>query len=57
MVAGHGGLPQRPLHLTPMLEEALGKPIIAHDTALYWRMFKSLGIAPETPKGSLLARL
>jgi hypothetical protein len=35
--------PQRMLHLTSMLEDRLGKPVIAHDTALYWRIFKSLG--------------
>ncbi|MEM7733931.1 MAG: hypothetical protein AAF280_14285 [Pseudomonadota bacterium] len=54
---GPGGLPQRPLHLTEMLEGALGKPVIGHDTALYWRIFKSLRLAPTRPMGQLLATL
>ena len=54
---GPGGQPQRPVHLTPELEAALGKPVIGHDTALYWRVFKSLGLAPERPMGRLLESL
>ena len=54
---GPEGLPQRPLHLTRSLEAALGKPVIGHDTALYWRVFKTLGLAPATPQGSLLETL
>ncbi|MEM1373415.1 MAG: hypothetical protein AAGF78_03415 [Pseudomonadota bacterium] len=54
---GEGGVPERPLHLTPMLEEALGKPVIGHDTALYWRVFKTLGLAPEGRHGKLLEEL
>ncbi|MFK7945653.1 MAG: hypothetical protein AB8B85_22465 [Paracoccaceae bacterium] len=54
---GPAGQPQRPLHLTPMLEERLGKPVIGHDTALYWRVFKTLGIAPEGDHGRLLGSL
>ncbi len=48
------GIPERPLHLTNMLEKVLGKPVIGHDTALYWRIFKSLNIAPTQPNGKLL---
>lgn len=55
--SGPNGLPQRPLHLVRALESRLGKPVIGHDTALYWRIFKSLGIAPETPQGRLLESL
>jgi maleate cis-trans isomerase len=51
------GLPQRPVHLTPKLESLLGKPVIGHDTALYWRIFKSLGLAPTTRQGQLLESL
>ncbi len=51
------GLPQRPVHFTHQLEEALGKPVIGHDTALYWRIMKTLGIAPVTQQGSLLSSL
>ncbi len=54
---GPQGQPERPLHLTQALEERLGKPVIGHDTALYWRIFKSLGLAPAGPKGRLLERL
>ncbi|NOD84552.1 MULTISPECIES: hypothetical protein [unclassified Ruegeria] len=54
---GPGGLPQRPLHLADTLEDTLGKPVIGHDIALYWRIFKSLGIAPDKPHGQLLKRL
>ncbi|MDJ0821003.1 MAG: hypothetical protein QNJ09_04215 [Paracoccaceae bacterium] len=54
---GPQGLPQRPLHLTRMLEERLDLPVIGHDTALYWRVFKSLGLAPTGRHGQLLERL
>jgi len=54
---GQGGQPQRPLHLTEALEAQLGKPVIGHDTALYWRIFKSLGLKPTSPSGTLLASL
>ncbi|WP_170562427.1 hypothetical protein [Ruegeria atlantica] len=54
---GPNGLPQRPLHLADTLEAALGKPVIGHDIALYWRIFKSLNLAPEIPHGELLRRL
>ncbi|MEM0948991.1 MAG: hypothetical protein AAGK37_16435 [Pseudomonadota bacterium] len=51
------GLPQRMVHLTKDLEAATGKPIIASDTALYWRIFRTLGIAPQGQHGMLLERL
>jgi len=54
---GANGQPQRMLHLTPALEAQLGKPVIAHDTALYWRIFRSLGLAPERRHGRLLESL
>lgn len=55
--SGPDGLPQRPLHLTRQLEQLLGKPVIGHDTALYWRIMKDLEIAPTRPAGQLLDRL
>lgn len=55
--SGTKGQPQRPLHLTPALEERLGKPVIGHDTALYWRLFKTLNLAPEGRHGQLLETL
>lgn len=48
---------QRPVHLTVELEALLGAPVIGHDSALYWRMFKTLGVAPVTKQGALLASL
>lgn len=48
------GVPQRMLHWTPALEVATGKPIVSSDTALYWRIFRTLGIAPEGSHGTLL---
>jgi len=54
---GPDGLPERPLHLTDALEALLGAPVVGHDTALYWRIFKSLGIAPTHPHGRLLESL
>ena len=39
------------------LEELVGKPVVASDTALYWRLFKTLGIAPMGRRGQLLTSL
>jgi maleate cis-trans isomerase len=55
--SGPNGLPQRPLHLARAMEARLGKPVIGHDTALYWRIMKDLGIAPTTPQSQLLESL
>ncbi len=55
--SGPNGLPQRSVHLARALEERLGKPVVGHDTALYWRVFKTLGLAPVTPQGQLLESL
>ena len=51
------GLPQRMVSLEVGLEALLGKPIVSSDTALYWRVFKTLGLAPTTPQGRLLSSL
>ncbi|MEM8698789.1 MAG: hypothetical protein AAGF44_06430 [Pseudomonadota bacterium] len=51
------GLPQRMLRLTAEIEDALGVPVIASDTALYWRIFKTLGTAPAKGHGRLLDSL
>ena len=48
------GLPERMLHRTAALEAATGKPVISSDTALYWRIFRTLGIAPKGRHGMLL---
>ena len=55
--SGANGLPQRPLHLARDMESRLGKPIIGHDIALYWRIMRDLGIAPTTPQCALLESL
>ena len=51
------GLAQRFCSLEVGLEALLGKPVITHDNALYWRIFKTLGLAPVTEQGSLLSSL
>jgi len=55
--SGPDGRPERLLHLTPKLESVLGKPVVAHDTALYWRVFRSLGVEPTGCHGTLLESL
>ena len=51
------GLPQRMVSLEVELEQLLGKPIVSSDNALYWRIFKTLGIAPKTRQGQLMLTL
>ncbi|MDA4844910.1 hypothetical protein [Hoeflea poritis] len=51
------GLAQRFVSLEVELEALLGKPVITHDNALYWRLFKTLEIAPVTRQGALLSTL
>ena len=43
--------------LTEELENSLGVPIISSDTALYWRIFRTLGVKPEGAHGRLLSLL
>ena len=51
------GLPQRMVSLEVELEAAVGKPIVSSDSALYWRIFKSLGLAPSGRHACLLSTL
>jgi len=51
------GLPQRMVSREVELEALLGKPIVSSDSALYWRIFKTLGLAPSTAQGRLLSTL
>ena len=51
------GVARRPVHHTAELEKRLGKPVVGHDTALYWRIFKTLGLAPTSYHGRLLDTL
>ncbi len=54
---GPNGQAQRPVHLEVEIEAKLGKPMISHDNALYWRIYKTLGIGPVTQQGVLLSSL
>ncbi|MDE2791462.1 MAG: hypothetical protein OXI81_13715 [Paracoccaceae bacterium] len=51
------GLPQRLVALEVELESILGRPVVTHDNALYWRVFRTLGLAPVTRQGKLLSSL
>ena len=51
------GVPQRIVSLDRDIEASIGKPIVSSDTALYWRIFKTLGTAPLGARGKLLASL
>lgn len=51
------GLPQRMVSLEADLEAQTGKPIVSSDSALYWRLFKTLGLAPTGRCGRLLSSL
>ena len=55
--SGPDGLAERPVHLETRLEAMLGKPVVGHDTALYWAMFRTLGLAPTTQQGRMLSSL
>lgn len=51
------GVPQRALSYTPVFEEVVNLPVVASDVALYWRIFKTLGLNPEGAHGRLLSSL
>lgn len=51
------GLPQRMVSIAEELETNIGKPIVSSDFALYWRIFKTLGISPLGDHGALLRTL
>ena len=51
------GLPLRMVSVVREIEEKVGKPIIAADCALYWNIFRTLGIAPEGDQPRILASL
>ncbi len=51
------GLTRRMVSLERDLEAGIGKPIVSSDSALYWRLFKTLGVAPTAPLGRLLSTL
>ncbi|MFT5110741.1 MAG: maleate cis-trans isomerase [Parasphingorhabdus sp.] len=51
------GLTQRMVSREVELEKLVGKPIVSSDSALYWRIYKTLGIGPVTQQGRLLSTL
>lgn len=51
------GLPQRIVTLGADLEDTIGMPIVSSDFALYWRIFRTLRIAPTGRHGRLLTQL
>lgn len=51
------GLPQRMISCEVELEALVGKPIVSSDSALYWRIFKTLNLKPTTRQGRLLSSL
>ncbi len=51
------GLPERMVSIQRTLESKIGIPIVSSDTALYWRIFRSLGTAPIGQHGLLLSSL
>lgn len=51
------GLPLRPVSFMPDLEDAVGKPIVSSDFALYWRLMKTLGTKPTRDCGRLMNTL
>ena len=51
------GLPQRIVSLEAELEAATNKIIVSSDTALYWRIFITLGLTPTGQRGKLLSTL
>ena len=51
------GLPQRMVSIAAGIEDQVGLPIVASDIALYWRIFRTLGTAPERAEGRLLSLL
>ena len=57
MWRGADGIPERTLHRVEAMEAAIGKPVISSDFALYWRVFRSIGVTPTRTPGALLSTL
>jgi len=51
------GLAERALHHIEAMEAAVGKPVVASDTTLYWAMLRTIGVKPTFAPGTLLQRL
>lgn len=55
---GADGLSTRLFSLTKDIEAEIGKPVIGSDSALYWRLFRAINVAPlGDSHGKLLASL
>lgn len=54
---GEDGLPKRISSLEVALEQLVGTAVVGSDTALYWRIYKTLGARPVTEQGRLLSSL
>ncbi|WP_419921191.1 hypothetical protein [Candidatus Poriferisodalis sp.] len=54
---GTDGVPRRFVSLAADIEEQIGVPVISSDISLYWRILRTLGVAPLGRHGSLLASL
>ena len=54
---GADGVTQRCIGHIEAMEAAVGKPVVASDTTLYWAIFKTLGTKPTHAPGELLSRL
>ena len=50
-------IPVRTVTLAAALEADIGKPVISADVALFWALFRSIGVAPQGEQGHLLASL
>ena len=51
------GLPKRALYYIPSFEKVTNMPVVSSDIALYWRIFKTLNLAPIGQHGQLLSML
>lgn len=51
------GLPQRTVHRVDDIEAAIGVPLVSSDFALYWSIFRRLGVTPAKTPGRLLGTL
>ncbi len=51
------GLPERTVSVARAIEARMGAPIVSSDFALYWRVFKTLGVAPVGDLPRLLSTL
>lgn len=51
------GLPRRLVSLVADIEASIEVPVLSADVTLYWEIFRTLGVEPVGPQGSLLSSL